>query len=349
MSTQKIFAAGLGLQTFNAKGQLIATRYSKAFVRSDSNGAIVDDFVELCTRYLSYAGGNKSISLAKLDFKYLIQKFHEHSGTVEFLEMTKSEYKRVVVTLLETDEAPNDINEAFLKLTLLSNLSVKPHAQDINGIFGVLQNLAWTNEGPIDLSEIDDRLLIGNVNNQLVHIYSVDKFPQMLDFVVPKGIRIADAARVRLGAYLSPGTTVMHEGFVNFNAGTLGQSMIEGRISAGVVIGAGSDLGGSSSTMGTLSGGGEVVISVGKNCLIGANAGIGISLGDNCIVEAGLYITAGTKIDFSDPLHGLYTALARDFSGRSDLLFRRNSQTGAIEIIQCQKKIELNQLLHKND
>jgi len=240
----KIFAAGLGLQTFNSKGEVIATRYPKAFIRKDTNADIVDEFVNIFTEWFDYKGGNITIPFKDLNFDDLLHKFKDHEGTVKFLKMTRSVHTRVVVTLLETDEAPNDVNEAFLKLILISNLSIQPHNQNIDDILGKLKNLAWTSLGPIDLDEINDCLLLADVIGELIHVYSEDKFPQMLDFVVTKGTRICDASRVRLGAYVSPGTTVMHEGFIDFNAGTLGTSMVEGRISAGVVVGDGTDIGG---------------------------------------------------------------------------------------------------------
>jgi 2,3,4,5-tetrahydropyridine-2-carboxylate N-succinyltransferase len=217
-------------------------------------------------------------------------------------------------------------------------------------MFGLLINTAWTNEGPIDVRELADRQLSARMEGRTIEVFSVDKFPKMLNFIVPTGIRVGDAARVRLGAHLAEGTTVMHEGFVNFNAGTLGSSMVEGRISAGVVVGNGSDLGGGCSTMGTLSGGGNIVIGVGEKCLIGANAGIGIGLGDRCIVESGLYITAGSKVAVLDENNQLVsTVKARELSGQSDLLFRRNSETGAIECKTNKTAIALNEALHAHN
>ena len=227
---------------------------------------------------------------------------------------------------------------------------MRPHEVNLNGMFGVLHNLAWTNEGPIDLSELAERQLAARLQGRQLSVFSVDKFPRMSDYVVPKGIRVADTSRVRLGAYLGEGTTVMHEGFVNFNAGTDGPAMIEGRISAGVMIGANSDLGGGCSTMGTLSGGGKQVIAVGENCLIGANAGIGIPLADGCVVEAGLYVTAGTKIQLLDA-QGEHrsSCKAMDLIGQPGLLFRRNSLSGAVECLPLQSEVELNEELHAHN
>jgi len=224
---------------------------------------------------------------------------------------------------------PADGADAYLRLHLLSHRLVRPNTVNLDGIFKVLPNVAWTSLGPVAVSEIGAARQRALARGLYLEVRSVDKFPAMLDFVVPSGVRVADAARVRLGAHLAEGTTVMHEGFVNFNAGTLGPSMVEGRISQGVVVGAGSDVGGGASIMGTLSGGGTAVISVGERCLLGANSGLGISLGDDCIVEAGLYLTAGTIVTLPDGQR----AKARDLSGRAGLLFRRNSVTGSVEAI----------------
>ncbi|MEX2486845.1 MAG: DapH/DapD/GlmU-related protein [Nitriliruptoraceae bacterium] len=231
----------------------------------------------------------------------------------------------VVTRIDDLDEAPTDAADVYLRLHLLSHRHVAPHGANLDGAFALLANVAWTDLGPVHAESVEDvrRELAGA--GRTLRVTSVDKFPRMTDYVVPANVRIADADRVRLGAHLAAGTTVMHEGFVNFNAGTLGASMIEGRISAGVVVGDGSDLGGGASIMGTLSGGGSEVISVGRDCLIGANAGIGISLGDRCIVEAGLYVTAGTKVTVEG-----HVVTARELSGRDGLLFRRDSQTGAV-------------------
>lgn len=242
------------------------------------------------------------------------------------------------------DDAAVDAYDAYLRLHLLSHRLVVPHGLNAGGLFGVLTNVVWTNHGPCAVEGFE------SVRARLrrrgpVTVYGVDKFPRMVDYVLPSGVRIADADRVRLGAHLATGTTVMHEGFVNFNAGTLGASMVEGRISAGVVVGDGSDVGGGASIMGTLSGGGTQVISIGKRCLLGANAGLGIPLGDDCVVEAGLYVTAGTKVTLPDGT----TAKARDLAGGNNLLFRRNSQTGAVEVVARDGQgIALNEDLHAN-
>jgi 2,3,4,5-tetrahydropyridine-2-carboxylate N-succinyltransferase len=249
---------------------------------------------------------------------------------------------RTVIAALE--DKPADTFDAYLRLHLISHRLVEPHGLNLDGIFGALTNVVWTNYGPCPIEGFEEvRLRLRRRGP--VTVYGVDKFPRLVDYVVPTGVRIADADRVRLGAHLAPGTTVMHEGFVNFNAGTLGASMVEGRISAGVVVGDGSDVGGGASIMGTLSGGGTEVISVGKRCLLGANSGLGISLGDDCIVEAGLYVTAGTKVTTPDGR----TIKARELSGANNLLFRRNSMTGAVEVVgRDGKGIALNEALHAN-
>ncbi|WP_116672404.1 2,3,4,5-tetrahydropyridine-2,6-dicarboxylate N-succinyltransferase [Mycobacterium kubicae] len=243
------------------------------------------------------------------------------------------------------DDSAADAYDAYLRLHLLSHRLVAPHGLNAGGFFGILTNVVWTDRGPCAVDGFE-AVRAKLRRHGPVTVYGVDKFPRMVDYVVPSGVRIADADRVRLGAHLAPGTTVMHEGFVNFNAGTLGASMVEGRISAGVVVGDGSDVGGGASIMGTLSGGGEQVISIGKRCLLGANAGIGISLGDDCVVEAGLYVTAGTKVTTPDGA----SVKARDLSGSSNLLFRRNSVSGAVEVVsRAGQGIALNEDLHAHN
>ncbi|WP_155769517.1 2,3,4,5-tetrahydropyridine-2,6-dicarboxylate N-succinyltransferase [Mycobacterium asiaticum] len=242
------------------------------------------------------------------------------------------------------DDQAADAYDAYLRLHLLSHRLVAPHGLNAGGLFGVLTNVVWTNRGPCAVEGFE-AVRARLRRHGPVTVYGIDKFPRMVDYVLPTGVRIADADRVRLGAHLAAGTTVMHEGFVNFNAGTLGASMVEGRISAGVVVGDGSDVGGGASIMGTLSGGGEQVISIGKRCLLGANAGLGISLGDDCVVEAGLYVTAGTKVALPEGK----SVKARELSGADNLLFRRNSMTGAVEVVSRDGQgIALNEELHAN-
>ncbi|MCG7259828.1 2,3,4,5-tetrahydropyridine-2,6-dicarboxylate N-succinyltransferase [Corynebacterium aurimucosum] len=260
----------------------------------------------------------------------------------------------VETKIADLDAAPADTYDAYLRLHLLSHRAVKPHGLNVDGIFGKLANVVWTNYGPCAVA--DFQMVRGRLASRgPVVVYSVDKFPRMVDYVVPSGVRIGDADRVRLGAHLAEGTTVMHEGFVNFNAGTLGASMVEGRISAGVVVGDGSDIGGGASIMGTLSGGGKEVISIGERCLLGANSGVGISLGDDSVVEAGLYVTAGTKIAVFGKIAqalGLSegeTVKGSKLSGVSGVLLRRNSVTGAVEAVDWKSEaVALNEDLHKN-
>ena len=264
-------------------------------------------------------------------------------------QLTESD-QQIVATPLTDNSAPATVEEAYLKLHLISHRLVKPHETDLTGLFGLLPNVAWTDQGPIDLAELAHRQLEARMKGSVLEVSSVDKFPKMTNYVVPSGVRIAHTARVRLGAYLGEGTTVMHEGFINFNAGTEGPGMIEGRISAGVWVGEGSDLGGGCSTMGTLSGGGNIVISVGKECLIGANAGLGIPLGDRCTIEAGLFVTAGTKVSVLDEKGStIETVSARTLAGRADLLFRRHSSTGEVQCLTNKSAVELNEMLHANN
>ena len=252
----------------------------------------------------------------------------------------------VTTVIADLSAAPVDAADAYLRLHLLSHRLVQPRTINLDGVFGLLTNVAWTSIGPVAVDKVTEVVVRARAAGTIVNIFGIDKFPRMVDYVVPSGVRIADADRVRLGAHLAEGTTVMHEGFVNFNAGTLGSSMVEGRISAGVVVGNGSDIGGGASIMGTLSGGGQQVITVGERALIGANAGIGISLGDDSVVEAGTYITAGSKITLPDG----EVVKGRDLSGVPNLLFRRNSVTGALEATpRTGSWGGLNAALHAND
>ncbi len=262
-------------------------------------------------------------------------------GTDPIREVTKSQ----VNIEIDLDTPPKDVADAFLRLQLLSHRIVKPHGQSLDGIFGILNNVVWTSAGPCSVSTFSSVGPKLRAKYGTLTVFAVDKFPRMVDYVVPEGVRIADADRVRLGAYLASGTTVMHEGFVNFNAGTLGKSMVEGRISAGVVVGDGSDIGGGASIMGTLSGGGKQVISIGERCLLGANAGLGISLGNDCVIESGTYVTAGSKITLPDGS----VVKASELSGANNLLFRRNSKSGALEALpKTGTWGGLNSVLHAN-
>lgn len=254
---------------------------------------------------------------------------------------------QTVSTVIEDlSQPPVDTADAYLRLHLLSHRLLRPRTANLDGIFSLLPIVAWTSLGPVPVANLEQARLHARTRGHHVTVHGIDRFPRMVDYVVPSGVRIADADRVRLGAYLGSGTTVMHEGFVNFNAGTLGASMVEGRISAGVVVADGTDIGGGASIMGTLSGGGTEVISIGKGCLLGANSGVGISLGDNCIVEAGCYITAGSKVTLPDGS----IAKALEVSGQDNLLFRRNSQSGRLEaVMRSGKWAGLNAALHAND
>lgn len=344
--SEQFFALGLGISTTNKEGEWLEVFYPTPVINPEKN--MVDAILEST----NYTGENATITLDESDLNRLHMALLK-AGNIEQAELAsrlKASTQPVVLCLLAKDSAPSNPAEVYLKLQLISHRLVKPHGTDLTGMFGLLINTAWTSEGPIDVRELADRQLTARMEGKTIEVFSVDKFPKMANFVVPSGVRIGNAARIRLGAHLGDGTTVMHEGFCNFNAGTLGNSMIEGRISAGVVIGEGSDLGAGCSTMGTLSGGGNIVIGVGEKCLIGANAGIGIGLGDRCTVEAGLYITAGQKILVRDE-NGkeIDTVKGRDLSGKSDLLFIRNSETGAVECRTNKTAIALNEALHSND
>ncbi len=267
------------------------------------------------------------------------------AGAIDGDQVRGVRVQTVITTIDDLSAPPVDTADVYLRLHLLSHRIVAPRTINLDGIFGLLPNVAWTTGGPVALEELDATRIRARARSQHVTVLSVDKFPRMVDYVVPSGVRIADADRVRLGAHLAEGTTVMQEGFCNFNAGTLGASMVEGRISAGVVVGNGSDIGGGASIMGTLSGGGSAVISVGEGCLIGANAGVGISLGDGCVVEAGCYITAGSKLTLPDGS----VVKARELSGQPGWLFRRNSVSGALEAVRRAGSWgELNADLHAN-
>ncbi len=340
------FAFGIGIGTQNNQGEWLEVYYQQPIMTPDR------DLIDVVESALDYKGGNQAISVKAEQLAQFANALRQLGRTdqAKLAEKAAESKRPVVVTVLATDATASSTPEVYLKLHLISHRLAKPHSLKLDGIFGLLPNLAWTNEGAIDLNELPERQLQARLEGRILEVKSVDKFPQMTDYVVPKGVRIADTARVRLGAYVGEGTTVMHEGFINFNAGTEGTSMIEGRISAGVMIGKGSDLGGGCSTMGTLSGGGNIIISVGENCLLGANAGIGIPLGDRCTVEAGLYITSGTKVALLDDHNKLVEVVkARDLASKNDLLFRRNSQTGAVECKTNKTAIELNEELHANN
>ncbi len=335
-----VFAFGLGVGTHNSGGEWLEVYFptpvlypSRALADTvrecDNNAALSGPDLEALESALAAAGQSAQADLAA--------RF-------------RSTKQPVVAVLLTADRQPENVPEAYLKLQLLSHRLVKPNRMNLEGLFGALPNVAWTSEGAVDIEELPERQLAARLRGEVLEVSCVDKFPKMTNYVVPTGLRIAHTARVRLGAYLGEGTTVMHEGFVNFNAGTEGPGMIEGRISAGVMIGAGSDLGGGASTMGTLSGGGKLVNGMGEGCLVGANGGTGIPLGDRCTIEAGLYLTAGTKVAMLDADGAaVETVRASDLAAKSDLLFRRNSTTGAVECLTNRSAVELNEELHAHN
>jgi 2,3,4,5-tetrahydropyridine-2,6-dicarboxylate N-succinyltransferase len=301
-------AIGEGFATVSRNGLVLDAWFPRTRLQADINKSKTDRLTEAA---ITVALGERVAGYARPD-------------DIRLVDVVPI---RTAIASLEA--SPLDVYDAYLRLHLLSHRLARPNTINLDGIFGLLANVAWTTLGPCELSHVENAQIVARKQGMTFEITGIDKFPRMTDYVVPSDIRIADADRVRLGAYLAPGTTVMHEGFCNFNAGTLGACMVEGRISAGVVVGNGTDIGGGASIMGTLSGGGKERISVGERCLIGANAGIGISLGDDCVVEAGCYITAGSRLLLADGT----VVKAKELSGHADLLFRRNSQSGALEAI----------------
>ena len=343
--SSKLFSLAFGVGTQNRQGAWLEVFYAQPLLDPAA------ELVAAVAAKLGYSGGNQAIAISTNQAGELANAIKGIDATqAALLTRLAESHRPLVVTLLAEDAALTSTPEAYLKLHLLSHRLAKPHGLNLTGIFPLLPNVAWTSQGAVDLGELAERQLEARLKGELLEVFSVDKFPKITDYVVPAGVRIADSARVRLGAYIGEGTTVMHEGFVNFNAGTAGPGMIEGRVSAGVFVGKGSDLGGGCSTMGTLSGGGNIVISVGEGCLIGANAGIGIPLGDRNTVESGLYVTAGTKVALLDEANNLVKVVkARELAGQPDLLFRRNSQTGAVECKTNKTAIELNEALHAHN
>lgn len=347
MTDLTVHSLGLGIATRNRQGDIIEVFYPRpmrapAAAQLQALAAVMG--VDLSTNSVSTASAEQ--------WQLLADRLHQagFSADAALATALAGHSGSAVICVLASDSKPSSVAEVYLKLHLLSHRLALPNSLNLEGAFGILHNLAWTNQGPVPLDELAERQLAHRLQGKLLEVMAVDKFPKMTNYVVPPGVRIAHSARVRLGAFLGEGTTVMHEGFVNFNAGSAGTAMVEGRISAGVMVGKGSDLGGGCSIMGTLSGGGKEVISVGENCLIGANAGIGISLGDRCIVEAGLYVTAGTKVNLLDRSgKQLRTAKARELSGQHDLLFRRNSLSGAVECVPNKTAVELNTVLHSHN
>lgn len=340
------FALGLATATKNRDGKIIEAFFPTPIL------APSEALVAALAPIAGYQEGNQALEITAAQSAELAAVFaaHQQAASAAFADKAANANQPLVLVILASDDKPQSVAEGYLKLQLISHRLVKPHGTVLDGIFGLLHNIAWTNEGPIDLPELADRQIEARLAGRVLTVDCVDKFPKMVDYVVPAGVRIADTSRVRLGAHVGEGTTVMHEGFINFNAGTTGVSMVEGRISAGVVVGNGSDIGGGASIMGTLSGGGKVVVSIGENSLLGANAGLGFPLGDRCTVESGLYVTAGTKVRTLDKDGNQVDIVkARDLAGVSDLLFRRNSLTGQIECLANKSAVELNSELHKNN
>lgn len=341
-----LFSFGLGIGTQNNNSEWLEVFYPQPLI------APSDTIKNVLAENLGYSGGNQTPTLDTVALEKLATAFAEagEDALSSIADQFKHSEKPAVASILETDDNPTTVPEGYLKLHLLSHRLVTPNNINLTGLFGVLPNVAWTSEGAIDINELAERQLRARLNKRTLSVNSVDKFPKMVDYVVPSGVRIAHTARVRLGAYIGEGTTIMHEGFVNFNAGTESTSMVEGRISQGVFVKSGSDLGGGSSTMGTLSGGGNIIITVGSQCLLGANAGLGIPLGDRCTVEAGLYITAGTVVTLLDD-HGetVGQTKARELASKDDLLFRRNSITGTVECLTNKSAVELNEALHTSN
>ncbi|UGA54192.1 2,3,4,5-tetrahydropyridine-2,6-dicarboxylate N-succinyltransferase [Vibrio sp. VB16] len=340
------FSLAFGTATKNRDGKIIEAFFPNPILNPS------DALVSALGQVSGYQGGNQSIEISNQLSGEIATAFAANADVenASFAEKAVNSEQPLVLVILASDEKPQSVAEGFLKLQLISNRLVKPHGTILDGIFGLLHNIAWTNKGPIDLPELTERQIDARLAGEVISVDCVDKFPKMVDYVVPAGIRIADTSRVRLGAHVGEGTTVMHEGFINFNAGTSGVSMVEGRISAGVLVGNGSDIGGGASIMGTLSGGGSVVVSIGESSLLGANSGLGFPLGSRCTVESGLYVTAGSKVLMLDSQgQEVEVVKARELAGKSDLLFRRNSVTGQIECLTNKSAVELNSELHSNN
>lgn len=340
------FALGFGTATKNRDGKIIEAFFPHPVLNPS------DALVSALANISGYLQGNQTLEVSVEQSAQLANAFaaNGQAANAAFADKAAKSAQPLVLVILASDDKPQSVSEGFLKLQLISHRLVQPHGTVLDGIFGLLHNIAWTNEGPIDQPELAERQIEARLAGRSLSVDCVDKFPKMVDYIVPTGVRIADTSRVRLGAHVGEGTTVMHEGFINFNAGTTGVSMVEGRISAGVMVGNGSDIGGGASIMGTLSGGGKVVVSIGENSLLGANAGLGFPLGNRCTVESGLYVTAGTKVRMLDKEGNEVEIIkARELAGVSDLLFRRNSQTGQVECLANKSAVELNSELHSNN
>lgn len=353
---RKPLAFGIGIATVSRSGNLLDTFFPLPNYRNNFGSAAV------MAEVVGHLSGTASYQIQVGQLADMLDYFRPFEGdgivhsnidtikavlnTVQGCMEKHGAIRVPVVSFVaepEDDQGPQGVPDTYLRLHLLSHRLVKPNEIKLDGIFGKLPNVAFTNEGPVAIEDLPNRRLDAMMRKHPLHITGVDKFPRMIDYVVPNGVRIADGARVRLGAHLGEGTTVMHEGFCNFNAGTLGTSMVEGRISAGVVVGDQTDIGGGASIMGTLSGGGKEKITIGRGCLIGANAGTGISLGDLCVIEAGLYITAGMPV-----VYNTVAMKAHELSGENGLTFRRNGIDGRVEVFDKPNGVVLNDILHKN-
>ncbi len=342
-----MYALAFGIGTKNSRNEWLEVYYPRPMFRPDQS--IIDDITKVEFAAGAYKGGNTDIELDDDDVRKLIDAVSDEAQA-RALNLMSSSVKPRVLTIIESDDDLTTTPETYLKLHLLSHRYVLPNEQNLNGIYPLLPNVAWTEIGAVDLDDLEELQIKARAEGRVLEVAAIDKFPKMTNYVAPSGARIAHSARVRLGAYVGEGTTVMHEGFINFNAGAIGPNMVEGRISQGVTVGAGSDLGGSASTAGTLSGGGNIVITIGKDCLISANAGTGIPLGDRCTIEAGLYITPGTVVQIMDEDRNfLKLVKARELAGNSDMLFIRNSQNGIVECRTNRRAIELNDTLHAHN
>lgn len=335
-----LFAFGMGIASHNAAGEVLDTWFPAPLRDASGATAAAARQVGSDNAATPEAAGSVAAALGQ----------DGHAGAADAYRMLAGLGKPLVAVALEVDGPVASTPEAYLKLHLLSHRLALPNTLNLDGIFEYLPTIAWTSDGPVDPRDLPGRVAAARSRGETLTVHAVDKFPRMTDYVAPSGVRIADASRVRLGAYLGEGTTVMHEGFLNFNAAAVGPNMVEGRVSQGVTLGAHTDLGGSASTMGTLSGGGQIVITIGEHCLVGANAGCGIPLGDRCTIEAGLYITAGTIVDVMDESGTVVrTVKARELAGQNDMLFIRHSQTGAVQCRTNRAAIELNAKLHAHN
>jgi len=338
-----MYALAFGIGTKNNENNWLEVYFPRPVFRPEQ------DLIDSIAQLIGYKGGNTDVELNAGQISALSESITD-SDQKSLLRQLERSTRPVVLTILDSDAALQSTPETYLKLHLLSHRFVLPNEQNLEGIYALLPNVAWTEQGAVDINDLEALQIEARLAGRILEVSAIDKFPKMTNYVVPTGVRIAHSARVRLGAYVGEGTTVMHEGFINFNAGALGPNMIEGRVSQGVTVGSGTDLGGSASTAGTLSGGGNIVISIGKDCLISANAGTGIPLGDRCTIEAGLYITPGTVVQIMDEDRNfLKLVKARELAGQSEMLFLRNSQNGVVECRTNRHAISLNKALHSHN